>query len=187
MEDFVVELSPEEEMLRQVIEPLLDSEGFELVRIKFKKAQAKSLLALFVDTRERRNGIIMDNLTDISRLLSDVLDASFEEGTVFKGHYDLEVSSPGLDRPLSKRSHFKDAIGEKVKIRLKNADESGTKGVLGILLEASDEAVIVEPDHKKGEKLRIGYENLTEANIVFDFSKLEKHKKKSVGIGLARK
>lgn len=179
MEEFVVQLNPEEELLRQVIEPLLDSEGFELVRLRLKKAQAKSLLAIFVDTKSQKNGIVLENLTDISRLLSDVLDASFDDGSVLKGRYDLEVSSPGLDRPLSKASHFKDAVGERIKIRLKNADESGTKTILGVLKEASSEHVVVEPEHKKDEGLHVVFSDMSDAHIIFDFSKSEKPKKKS--------
>src|SRR5271170_1530228 len=119
MEGFVVELSPEEDTLREVVEPLLDSEGFELVKIKLKKAQTKAVLALFIDTKGKENGIVMDNLQDLSRLISDVLDASFPEDLLIKGRYDLEVSSPGLDRPLSKVSHFQRALDKRVKIRLK--------------------------------------------------------------------
>lgn len=179
MEEFVVELSPEEEILRQEIEPLLDSEGYELVRIRLKRTQSKSLLALFVDTAGKKNGIVMENLTDISRLLSDVLDASFDDRSVLKGRYDLEVSSPGLNRPLTKRSHFRDAVGEKIKLRLKNAEEGVGKGFLGALIEASDEELIVEPDVMRDEPVTIRLSDVAEANIVFDFSSLEKHAKKS--------
>lgn len=179
MEEFVVELSPEEEMIRQAIEPLLDSEGYELVRIRLKKAQAKSLLALFVDTAGKKNGIVMENLTDISRLLSDVLDASFDEHSILRGRYDLEVSSPGLNRPLTKRTHFKDSIGEKIKIRLRSAEEGAPKGLVGVLLETADDEFVIEPEAMRGEKVSIRFADVFEAHCIFDFSSLEKHAKKS--------
>lgn len=179
MEDFIVDLSIEEELLRQTIEPLLDSEGFELVRIRLKKAQNKLLLAIFVDKRQEKNGIVMENLVDISRLLSDVLDATVEEDSLFKGKYDLEISSPGLDRPLTKLSHFKDAVNEKIKVRLKNV-ENGVKSVVGFLVSADEDGLLIEPEHKRDEKLQIHYGDVAEANIIFDFAKLEKNKKKSL-------
>lgn len=180
MEEFVIELSPEEELVRGVIEPLLVSEGYELVRIRLKAAQAKLLLLLYIDTAEKKNGVIMDNLVDVSRLLSDVLDASFDEKSVLKRRYDLEVSSPGLDRPLTKVSHFHDAITEKIKLRLRG-ETHGLKGVIGVLLEVNDEGVVIEPETEKGGRLPINFKDVAEANIIFDFAKNEKNKKKATG------
>ncbi|HXW53656.1 MAG TPA: ribosome maturation factor RimP [Myxococcota bacterium] len=181
MEEFVIELSPEEELLRQVIEPLLESEGFELIRIRLKKSRVKSILAIFIDTLNRKNGVVLENLSDMSRFLSDVLDANFAEGAILRGRYDLEVSSPGLDRPLSKPSHFKDAVGEKIKLRLKLAHESGAKNLGGVLREVTREGVIVEPDHMKEENLSIFYRDMAEAHVVFDFTSLDTHKTAKAG------
>ena len=133
MEEFVIEIRPEEDVLAKIIEPLLASEGFELVRIKLKKSQNKSVLTIFIDTSSRKNGVVLENLTDVSRLLSDVLDAQFAEGSLFSERYDLEVSSPGLDRPLSTRTHFKEALSERVKLKLKTPYANGVKNVLGRL------------------------------------------------------
>lgn len=179
MEAFVVALSPEEELLREVIEPLLTSEGYELVRIRLKQAQAKLLLCLFIDTAAKKNGVIMDNLVDVSRLLSDVLDASFDEKSVLKRRYDLEVSSPGLDRPLTKVCHFKDAVGEKIKLRVKSEAQIGLKGVIGYLSEVDDEGIVVLPEVQKGERLLVKFSEMAEANLIFDFDKRNTSKKKS--------
>lgn len=176
MEEFVIYLSPEEELIRGAIEPLLDSEGFELVKIKLKKAQSKSWLGIFVDTLGQKNGIKMENLEDISRLLSDVLDVSFENEAILKGQYDLEVSSPGLDRPLSKRTHFQEAVNEKIKLRLKNQSVEGSKTIFGILATSDDNGLMIEPEHKKDEKLSILWQDIQDANIVFDFIKVPKKK-----------
>lgn len=176
MEHFVVKLSPEEESIRLAIEPLLDSEGFELVKIKLKKTQAKSLLALYIDTKETQNGIVMANLADLSRLLSDVLDASFAESSLLNGRYDLEVSSPGLDRPLSRVSHFNNALGERVKVRLKVPYADGTKNILGALLLVKDNSIEVDPEGRE-EKYIVDFDDIADAHIVFDFSKLDANKK----------
>lgn len=179
MEEVVVEISPEEELLKKAIEPLLESEGFELVRIKLKKSQTKSSLAIFIDTKNQKNGVVLENLTDISRLLSDFLDVQFPEDNLLKGRYDLEVSSPGLDRPLSTCTHFKEARGERVKVRLKSAHVTGAKNIVGILREVWDDRVEIAPDHLKDETLDIPFQGMAEAHIVFDFSELDKHKKKT--------
>lgn len=174
MEEFIVQLSPQEEALRQVIEPLLLSEGFEVLRIKLKKTQNKSLLAIFVDTKAQKNGVVLENLTDISRLLSDVLDASFEDGSVLSDAYDLEVSSPGLDRPLTKLDHFKDAVGERIRVKLSAVGASTTKNIFGKLCEISEDTLVLEAEHIKNEKLAIAFCAIAEANIVFDFAKVKK-------------
>lgn len=176
MENFIIELGSEEEMLREVIEPLLESEGFDLLRIRLKRAQSRTTLALFVDTTGKKNGVVMENLTDISRLLSDVLDAKFEESSILKNRYELEVSSPGLDRPLSKVSHFMDSVGERIKLKKKNAEFGTPKNLSGRLIEASSEAVTIEPEG--AEKVLVPFSEIADANIIFDFSELDKNKKK---------
>lgn len=176
MEPFVVELNEEEESIRQVIEPLLESEGFELVRIRLKRSNQKSILAIFIDTKDQENGVILENLADVSRLLSDVLDAQFADNNALNGPYDLEVSSPGLDRPLTKLSHFKGALLKKIKLKLKFPNESGAKNIVGILHEVMNEGVIIAPEHIKEESVRVLFENIAGANLVFDFSDLDKNK-----------
>lgn len=180
MESFVIELSQEEEELRKLIEPLLDSEGFDLVRLCLKRAHAKSLLSIYADTKEKLNGITISNLEFISRFLSDVLDAVPEDSAVLKANYELEVSSPGLDRPLTKVSHFKNALLKRVKVKLKNPSEIGTRTIYGNLLEAHDDAVILDVEGKIKEPLKLLYENIAEAHIIFDFpSKNSPKKRKS--------
>ena len=172
MEEFVVQLGHQEDELRKIIEPLLDSEGYELVRLSLKRTQRKTILGLFVDTKDRPNGITMDNLESISRFLSDVLDAAALEGNILTGSYDLEVSSPGFDRPLTKATHFSKAVGERAKLRLKQADFEGTRNVVGRLISADSEGVDIEPDDKKGVAARrILFGDLADAHVIFDFSK----------------
>lgn len=176
MEDFVIQLSPEEAKVREAIEALLDSEGYELVKIKLKRSQTKSLVALYIDTKAKENGVVMENLKDISHLVSDVLDASFSEGSLLQARYDLEVSSPGLDRPLSKSSHFTNALGKQVKIRLKVPNEQGSRNVLGNLSSVVGDQVSVMLPSK--EAVAVKFADMADANIVFDFAEIEKNKKK---------
>lgn len=180
MEAFIIELTPEEEELRKIIEPLLDSEGFELVRLCLKRAQTRSLLGIFVDTKDSPNGITMGNLEYISRLLSDVLDSASEDAAAPKGSYELEISSPGLDRPLTKISHFKAAVGERVKLRLSNPWATGIKSVTGILLEANEKSVSVASETKGEAALVISFNDIADAHIIFNFAqKVPEKKRKS--------
>ncbi len=176
MENFVIALSQEEEGLRAIVEPLLESEGYELVRLSLKRTQSKSLLALFVDTADRKNGIVLENLTSISRFLSDVLDTKAEESDFLQHRYDLEVSTPGVDRPLTKRKHFEDASGERIKVRVKSGEVFGARNLIGRLKELSEEGIILE-EEGKGE-LKIAFSEMSDAHILFDFSTLTKPKKK---------
>lgn len=179
MESFVVELSHEEEELRKIIEPLLDSEGFELVRLSLKRGHARSTLGIFVDTKERPNGVTMGNLEFISRFLSDVLDALPETGAPLKASYELEVSSPGLDRPLTKASHFKASLDERLKLRLKNPT-IGAKNIYGRLIDADEKAVTLEPEGLAQGPLQLQYEEIAEAHLIFNFaSKIPEKKRKS--------
>ena len=179
MERFVVGLTEEEELLQKAIEPLLDNEGYELIDIRLIRAQHKSQLAIYVDTKDEKDGIVMEQLRDISGLLSDVLDASFAEDPILKGRYDLEVSSPGLDRPLTKVQHFKDAVGKRVKLRFGQADENGVKNVTGVVLDALVDGLILKPDSSKAPEVKVSYDRLARANVIFDFSGLKQPKKNS--------
>lgn len=178
MEKFIIGLSQEEEGLCNIIEPLLDSEGFELVRLCLKRAQAKANLAIFIDTKGKKNGVILDNLEFVSRLLGDVLDAMAEDAPVLNARYDLEVSSPGLDRPLSKLSHFQDAKDSRIKVVVNVPDKYGAKNLMGPLLEVNDDAVVVGLEQRKNEPTSIPFSDMVLAHVIFDFSKMSNQKKK---------
>ncbi len=82
----------------RIAEPLCLSEGLELVHIEFQREQAGRTLRLFLD---KPGGVTLDDCVNISRQLSDLLDVSLDEETP---PYNLEVSSPGVPRPLGKIS-----------------------------------------------------------------------------------
>jgi len=78
-----------------LVQPILDSMGLELVELEFKKVGRSFVLRLFID---KAGGVTMDDCADVSRELSLLLDVE----DCIPGRYTLEVSSPGLDRPLKK-------------------------------------------------------------------------------------
>ena len=163
MEPFLVPLDGPAEALRAVIEPALTSVGLELVQLHFVRGTHKDTLRLFID--RKAGGISVGDLEKANRLLSDLLDVADQEQHLFPHAYDLEVSSPGVDRPLTKRSHFERAVGEKVRVKtrvpLNNASGLGARSFTGKLV-AVDDAVHVDA-------LAIPFDDIQSAHVVFEF------------------
>lgn len=183
MEEFITQVSSEEEALIKIVGPLLESEGFELVKLKLKRAQSKGQLLIYIDKLDDERGVLLKDLEYVSRLLSDVLDASLADGDILTSKYDLEVSSPGVDRPLAKKSHFINAVGERIKVKLVQANELGSKKIFGDLIEVNDDFFALQPESLKEDVCRVNFHNVADANIVFDFTKLDKKPKKSKDLG----
>lgn len=143
--------------------PLLDSLGIELVDIEFRKEGQGMILRLFID---KPGGIMLDDCADVSRELSEILDV--EE--VVHTYYNLEVSSPGLNRPLKKEADYKKYIGRQVKIRTFEMlpDDAGNrrKTFLGELLAFSDG--IVRMTLSEGQSASIPLEKIAKANLEFE-------------------
>ena len=87
--------------LQDLIEPVVEKAGFELVRV-MTIGQANPTLQVMIDVADHSRDLTVDDCAEVSRKLSDVLD----EKDPIKEKYSLEVSSPGLDRPLTKPEHF---------------------------------------------------------------------------------
>lgn len=100
------------EALRKKIEPWIKEEDLELVDLEFFERGPASVLRIYVD---KAGGITVDQCANLSRKIGDFLDIE----NLIPHRYMLEVSSPGLDRPLTKGVDFKRKIGEKVKVFLK--------------------------------------------------------------------
>jgi len=177
MDFFVIELSPEEEALRRILEPAIDGEGFELVKIRFRRSSGRSILSLFVDKKGEVR-INVSELENISRFLSDVLDATSDELLMLSNRYELNISSPGLDRPLAKFSHFSKAKGQMVKIRLKDS-VNNQKNVLGMLEEVDEDGVILKPpqnDPKLFDEKKILFSEMGDAHVCYQFPEKKRAK-----------
>jgi ribosome maturation factor RimP len=94
----------------RLAEPLCQSEGVELVHVEFYREPSGRILRLYLD---KPGGVTLDDCAMVSRQLSDILDAALDT----QGAYRMEVSSPGLRRPLGKQSDFERFRGSPVKIR----------------------------------------------------------------------
>ena len=126
--------------IQQIAERIVESEGMELVDIEYKPGRNRSLLRIYID---KEGGVTLNDCENVSRQLSTVLDVK----DLLKSAYVLEVSSPGLDRPLQTDRDYRRAIGRILKLSL--MDEQGkTESVTGKLLEATDEQIVLEEDGK---------------------------------------
>jgi ribosome maturation factor RimP len=152
------------EKIRHIAERILNSFGMELVDIEFKREGRLMVLRIFID---KTGGVTLDDCADISRELSAVLDVE----DIVPGNYNLEVSSPGLNRPLKKESDYNRYIGRLVKIKTFEplADAAGNmrKTFLGELTGFSDG--IISVSLREGQKAEIPLEKVAKANLEFEF------------------
>jgi ribosome maturation factor RimP len=138
--------------LTEVIEPEAKALGLDLVRVKMMQSEAgDGGEALQVMAEDPATGqLIIDQCAALSRRISDKLDALEEAGTVLvEGHYHLEVSSPGIDRPLTRAKDFADWAGHEAKIAMAKGYE-GQRNLRGELKGISGEDVTIA-DRKAGE------------------------------------
>jgi ribosome maturation factor RimP len=94
----------------QLTGPLCDAEGIELVHVEYQRETVGRVLRLYID---QPGGVTLDDCTRISRQLGDLLDVSLED----MGPYHLEISSPGIDRPLGKKQDFERFKGKMAKLK----------------------------------------------------------------------
>ena len=117
--------------------PLVENEGLELVDIELRHEGSRGgrVLRLYLD---KAGGPTVDDLSRVSRQLSELLDSR----EVVAGTYTLEVSSPGINRPLKRPEHFARFIGKRVRIRTRDLI-GGRRSFLGILQEVAGERITV--------------------------------------------
>lgn len=144
-----------QEKLLDIIRPILEAEGVELVDLELRGSVGNPLIRIFVD---EPGGISIDRCVALSREIDDALEIE----PLFAGAYRLEVSSPGIDRPLRTERDFQRNIGRLVEIRYEN-EEGIEETLTGKIVAASDEQVQVLPP-KSGEK-RIALDSIKQALI----------------------
>ena len=142
--------------LADMLEPVIDGLGYETVRI-MTIGQSNPTLQIMIDKMDGTE-INVDDCAKVSRALSDVLD----ENDPISDKYNLEVSSPGLDRPLTKLAHFERFAGNEVKIETSLVIE-GRKRFKGVLNGVEGENVLLEMD---GTDYKISFDDISKAKIV---------------------
>ena len=157
----VLQLNPIAKKIAETLEPHVERQGYELVGVEFRKGMRSSLLRLLVDKPE--GGIALSDLETLSPLIGDLLDVY----DPVEGRYTLEVSSPGINRPLTKLEHFEAYRGRRVKIRAFQPRE-GRKVFVGTLAAADAQGVELEEEniHKRE---RFAFEEIQAANYEHKF------------------
>jgi ribosome maturation factor RimP len=156
---------PVAERARRLVEPVLARDGYELVEVEWLRAGGRWTLRLFID---KQGGVGIEDCRAVSQILDPVLDA---EDFIEPG-YDLEVSSPGVDRPLRKPEHFARYAGQRAHVKTYGPLEGTAPGSprrkqwTGILRGFRDGAVELEVD---GVLHRIPHDQIAKANLEYDY------------------
>jgi len=152
-------MGPMEERVQRLLEPTVVGLGYELLGIEYLSQGKHSRLRLFIDGPD---GIGVKDCEMVSRQASAVLDVE----DPIKGHYSLEVSSPGTDRPLFKPEHYASFIGQEVKLRTRLPVE-GQRNFQGEIQAVEDNRIYIEI--KDAGQLEISCDEIEKANLVPKF------------------
>ena len=142
--------------LTQLFEPVIETMGYELVGVEFERGGGHGTLRVYID---REDGVSLDDCAAISHQISGILDV--EEP--IQQAYDLEISSPGIDRPLFKLADYARFAGQTARIRLAVAQQ-GRRNFKGELKGVTDaDCISIEVD---GEVYDLPYADIARANLV---------------------
>lgn len=141
--------------LIKLLEPTVDHLGYELTDLELKLGGRDGLVRLFIDAQD---GIGVEDCETVSRQVSAILDVE----DPIPGNYTLEVSSPGLDRTLTKPAHFQRFMGEDVRVKLRFPLD-GRRNFRGALAAADDENIEVVVD---GESHSLPLSTIESARLV---------------------
>jgi ribosome maturation factor RimP len=144
--------------LEAVVRPVVEAAGLELVDVTFRREAGRRILRVTVD---REEGVDLDTIAGTSERLSRRLD--LEEFA--PGPYTLEVSSPGVERPLRRPEEFVRRVGDKVKVRTTEPIE-GARNHAGVLVAAYEDGVTIATE--RGERT-LRYGDISSARTVFEW------------------
>ena len=148
--------------VRNLAEDLLLNLGFELVDLEFGQGEDNSLLRLYID---QEGGITLEDCTHVSRMLGALLDVE----DPIPGRYTLEVSSPGLNRRLSRAKDFQTRLGETVKLTLLKPLD-GRRRFKGVLLACQEDPLTLSIEID-GETFIVPLDKTSKCNLVYNFTK----------------
>jgi ribosome maturation factor RimP len=145
--------------LMKLLEPVVSAEGLDLEDVTVTQAGKRRLLRVIVD---RDGGVSLDDVADVSQAVSTALD---DDDVMGQSAYTLEVSSPGIDRPLTEPRHWRRAAKRLVKAELRD----GTV-IEGRVLAADDEGVDLDVE---GAGRRLDYQDLTRGRVQVEFRRFD--------------
>jgi ribosome maturation factor RimP len=139
-----------------IAEPLVREEGLEIVDVEYRRESRGMVLRYYLDRDGGTGGVSLDDLTRVSRQLGDLLDV---HDTV-PGSYNLEVSSPGINRRLRRPDHFRRYLGKPIRVRTV-APVNGRRSFVGVLTAVEGEGIVLR-EGETGHALRFG--DIAQAN-----------------------
>lgn len=148
-----------EQKTEEILTPIMEEYGFELVDVEYVKEGGTWYLRAYID---KPGGISIDDCEVVSRRLSDILD----EKDFIDDSYIMEVSSPGLGRPLKKEKDFKRSLGKEVEIRTYRMIDK-QKEFTGILKEYDENTVTIALDEETVKTFEKG--DIALIRLAFDF------------------
>lgn len=148
-----------EQKTEALLLPIVEEKGYELVDVEYVKEGSNWYLRAYVD---KEGGITINDLEAVSRKLSDLLD----EEDFMSDAYILEVSSPGLGRPLKKDKDFDRSIGEEIEIHLYRSID-GNKQYVGLLKSYNKETITIETED--GDEINVDRTNVSLVRLTIDF------------------
>ncbi|MFD6496478.1 ribosome maturation factor RimP [Streptomyces sp. NPDC060188] len=154
------------ERLRELLDPLVTSQGLDLEEIEVETVGRKRVLRVVVASDE---GADLDAIADVSRALSAKLDETDAMGA---GEYTLEVGTPGAERELKEHRHYVRATDRLVKFQLADGDDLTAR-----ILNVEDDGLDVEVPGVKGRKptaRRLAFEDIAKARVQVEFSRKDK-------------
>jgi ribosome maturation factor RimP len=147
--------------LREVVDPVVTAAGYDLDGLVVSRVGRKHLVRITVDGDE---GVNLDTVAELSRDISAALDeAEAAGGDLVAGEYELEVSSPGIDRPLTLPRHWRRNIGRLVKATV------GERSIVGRVTAAADAAVTLDVD---GTVHELAYTDLGPGRVQIEFNRV---------------
>jgi ribosome maturation factor RimP len=157
------------DFLEQLISPICRAHGVDLVDVRYLREPGGAVIRVIIDRSvpglEVGSGVSLEDCTAVSRDVSTTLDV--HDDSLPPGGYRLEVSSPGLERPLVKLTDFERFAGREVKLRTRTAIERQRR-FHGRLLRVVGRSIELDQD---GKILLIPHEDIAQANLVYRFSK----------------
>jgi ribosome maturation factor RimP len=159
--------------LTELLEPTVASHQLVLEEVEVRRAGDQRIVHVVVDATEGTEGILLDQVAEVSRSISEALDKDPHDTP---DPYELEVSSPGTSRPLTLPRHWHRNVGRMVKVNL-----IGEDNLLGRLMEVTETGITIVPElaakkgmkPKQGEPRNIEFGSIRRGNVEVEFARAE--------------
>lgn len=148
-------MAKQEQQLTELLAPTVEAAGYQLWGIELIRAGRHTTLRIFIDKAE---GIMVEDCALVSREVSALLDVE----DPIPNEYTLEVSSPGMDRPLFTEAQFTQYVGQKIEVKL-TVPQEGRRKFKGLLTSFDNDTLVIEVD---GKPCSLLFDNIDKANVV---------------------